>query len=101
MMHITLHRQAQDTLRNLRDAKMRAKLELAIDEIAGTPRSGPGIKKIRNLPDGYRRRVGRYRILYTVHDREQLVRVWIIAMEKDTKKDYQRWMDYILRQQSS
>lgn len=101
MMQITLYRRAKQTLRDLRDRKMQTRLMHAIDEIAGAPHDGSGSKKLTNLPNGYRRRVGRYRILYTVHNKEKMIRVWIIAMEKDTQKDYQRWMECILRQQSS
>lgn len=34
----------------------------------------------------------------TFHAEENLVRVWIIDVEKDTRKDYARWMKYILGQ---
>lgn len=68
----------------------------AIDRIAESPLHGPGIKKLFGVPSGYRRRVGRYRILYTTHPAEVLLRIWIIDMEKDTKKDYRRWMGYIM-----
>ncbi|HHT9138752.1 MAG TPA: hypothetical protein ACFYEK_16100 [Candidatus Wunengus sp. YC60] len=41
-------------------------------------------------------RVGRWRILFTV--KHQVINVWIVAIEKDTDKDYKRWIDYIISQ---
>jgi len=49
---------------------------------------------IKNIWDDiFRKRVGRWRILFTV---DTLFHIWIIDIEKDTKKDYKKWKEYIL-----
>jgi mRNA interferase RelE/StbE len=45
----------------------------AIDDLSGTPRP-PGVKKLRGGL-GWRVRVGEYRLIYLIFDREQLVTV--------------------------
>lgn len=50
---------------------------------------------IKNIWDSiYRKRIWRWRILFTIDDK--LITVWIIKIEKDTKKDYNTWKKYIL-----
>jgi mRNA-degrading endonuclease RelE of RelBE toxin-antitoxin system len=94
MMRLLLTRRARKSLLGLRGTKNGKSLGNALDAIADSPhREG-----FFDVPGGYRERVGRYRILYTVHADENLVRVWIIDMEKSTKKDYDRWIGYILKQ---
>ena len=44
----------------------------------------------------YRFRVGRRRILIT-KELKDMFKVWIIEQEKDTKKDYDRWKNYIIK----
>ena len=65
------------------------KLQKAIGDIGRSPQKGSGIKPLSRVP---------YRILYTFHVDTTTVRIWIIDMERDTQKDYDRWMAYILKQ---
>jgi len=41
-----------------------------------------GIKKLKNM-DGYRLRVGAYRVLYTVNEKEKLLEIYAIGHRKD------------------
>lgn len=41
----------------------------------------------------YRKRDGRLRILFTID--WSIITIWIISLEKDTKKDYKIWVEYI------
>ncbi len=51
-------------------------------------------QNIKNIWDDiYRKRVWRWRILFTV---DEYFHIWIIALEKDTKKDYDKWKSYII-----
>jgi len=95
-MRLLLSHQARTALLKNRQSREKEALMNALDAIAASPLRGANIKHLVHVPDGFRKRVGRYRILYTVHEKVRTVRVWIIAMEKDTKKDYDRWMKYIL-----
>lgn len=98
MARLLLSRRARKSLLGLKGTKHAKSLEKALEDIAHSPQRGSNVKNLLKVPGGYRKRVGRYRILYTVHADENLVRIWIIDMEKDTKKDYARWMGYILKQ---
>jgi len=51
---------------------------------------------LKNAPKIFRKRVGRWRILFTIERKK--IDVWIIAIEKDTDKDYKRWIAYIASQ---
>ena len=98
MTKVTLSSQAQETLLALRGSKQAERLSKAIDSVAASPYKGSNVKSLSGVPGGFRKRVGRFRILYTYVPNELLVRIWIIDIEKDTKKDYRRWMEYILSQ---
>ena len=55
---------------------------------------------VKNIWDGiYRKRVMRWRILFTESKKEKNVfDIWIIDIEKDTDKDYERWKKYIIQE---
>ena len=51
--------------------------------------------KLKDIGNGIRRiRAWRWRILCTC---KKNIYVWIIAIEKDTDKDYERWKEYIIK----
>lgn len=52
-----------------------------LDHLQKNPRP-PGAKKLTGL-DGYRVRKGDYRLLYTVDDKESLVRIYRIAHRRE------------------
>ena len=95
---LLLSRRARKSLLDLKGTKHAKSLKKALEDIAHSPHKGSNVKNLLKVPGGCRKRIGRYRILYTVHSNENLVRIWIIDMEKDTKKDYARWIGYILNQ---
>jgi mRNA-degrading endonuclease RelE of RelBE toxin-antitoxin system len=97
-MQVYLSKRAKKILQQLKGAAALERLLAALDEIQISPTRGRHIKSLTDVPKGYRKRVGRYCILYTFHAQEDCIRVWIIDMEKDTKKDYQQWLGYLLNQ---
>jgi mRNA interferase RelE/StbE len=55
-------------------AKLRRRVGVAIDELGHDPRP-PGVRKLAGHERLYRIRVGQYRVVYEVDDKEQLIRV--------------------------
>ncbi len=53
-----------------------------IRTLATNPRP-PGVKKLRGDRDYYRIRIGDYRVLYTVNDKERIVRIAVIAHRRE------------------
>ena len=64
------------------DIRRQRKIIDAIDELARTPRP-PGVKKLTGSDSSYRIRVGDYRILYQIKDRELTILVIRIAHRRD------------------
>ena len=60
---------------------VRVRLADVLDDLQREPRP-PGAKKLIGV-DGYRFRKGDYRVLYTVDDSAQLVRVYRIGHRRD------------------
>lgn len=84
-----------DTLDSLKkyEKKEYKEILVALQEI---DRFGWEYEKLKLIGQGIKRlRVGRWRILCTSHAESLLV--WIIAREKDTKKDYMLRKNYILK----
>jgi mRNA-degrading endonuclease RelE of RelBE toxin-antitoxin system len=94
-MKIVLSKESAKTLIELRDNKAKARLEKAIDELEAKGLRTSNIEKLTGSKYGYRKRVGRYRIIFTVHKIQKIIYVWIIEIKKDSKKDYRKWLDYI------
>jgi len=79
---VSLSNQARKFLRDLRDARLRERLEREIDSLAINPRPA-GMKQL-TASDGIQRvRVGDHRILYAVKDSELLVLVVKIAHRRE------------------
>ena len=74
---VTLERAAQRALDTLRGDLYRRTIE-ALRALADNPRPH-GVKKLRGRADHYRVRVGDWRIVYTIRDRELVVLVLRIA----------------------
>lgn len=64
------------------DIGWRGKIIEAIDDLAIVPRP-VGVKKLTGSEDSYRIRVGAYRVLYRIKDRELIVLVIRIAHRRD------------------
>jgi mRNA interferase RelE/StbE len=64
------------------DAPVRKRITPAIDSLAQDARP-PGAKKLQGSEDTWRIRVGDYRILYEIHDRQLLVLVVEIGHRSD------------------
>lgn len=98
MFKLIVNTFAEETLEkvSLRDKKTFYRLSKALDELEEKGLQSSNIKSLKNAPKIFRKRVGRWRILFTV--KLQIINVWIVAIEKDTDKDYKRWIDYITSQ---
>jgi len=92
---VIVHELAQETLKKLflKDKKSFNKISIALDELEKKGLKASSIKKLSSTNKIFRKRVGRFRILFTVN--LKTFNVWIIAIEKDTKKDYKVWIKYI------
>ena len=85
-----------DTILVLEAIKAQTKLGKEWKELKEKGLQSSNGKSLENAPKIFRKRVGRLRILFTV--KLQVINVWIVAIEKDTDKDYKRWIDYITSQ---
>ena len=81
---VELRRSAQRDLDALR-ADYRERLSNVIEALCENPRP-PGVKKL-NGNVGWRIRVGEYRVLYTIWDKEHLVMVEGVARRTTTTYD--------------
>lgn len=77
---VSLKRSAEKELRDLTKSE-RERVAAAILDLRENPLP-PGIKKLKNM-DGYRLRVGDYRILYTVNEKERTLEVYAIGHRRD------------------
>ena len=95
MHEVVIHELAQETLKklSLKDKKSFDKISVALDGLAKNGLKLSGVKKLSSVNKIFRKRVGRFRILFTFD--VKTFHVWIIAIEKDTKKDYKVWIKYI------
>ena len=81
---VELRRSAQRDLDALR-ADYRERLSNVIEALCENPRP-PGVKKLKGNV-GWRIRVGEYRVLYTIWDKENLVMVEGVARRTTTTYD--------------
>lgn len=95
MTQIFIQRLAQETLEDLfqKNQKQYRQIASAIDKLKEKGLQASNIKKLQGTKNIFRKRTGRWRILFTVE--ESVFKVWIIAMEKGVKQDYLRWIFYI------
>lgn len=77
---VNLKRSAEKELRDL----AKTERERVVAAILGLRENlfPSGIKKLKNI-DGYRLRVGDYRVLYTVNEKEGILEVYAIGHRKD------------------
>lgn len=95
MSQVFIQRLAKETLEDLfqRNQKQYRQISKAIDELEEKGLHASNIKKLQGTKNIFRKRIGRWRILFTAE--EAILKVWIIAMEKGTKQDYLHWIFYI------
>lgn len=77
------------------EKKMFTQLVQSIDELQEKGLSASNIKALSGMKNAYRKRTGRERILFTIELDNNVLKIWIIAIEKDTKKDYAQWLEYL------
>jgi mRNA-degrading endonuclease RelE of RelBE toxin-antitoxin system len=92
---VIVHEWAEEVLSALvkKDAKTFEKISNALDELEEKGLISTNTKKLLNTNAIFRKRVGRWRILFTSD--KNVFHVWIVAVEKDTKKDYKKWIRLI------
>ena len=98
MYKLEIHKKAKNTLDLLKknNKKELKKIILWLDEILINWLNSSNIKNIWDSI--YRKRVWRYRILMTLDKNiKNKIHIWIIDLEKDTKKDYKKWKIYIMK----
>jgi len=64
-------------------AEVKARVLKALGRIAGEPRRSPNVGRFKGLKDGYRVRVGDYRVVYEVRDDRLLVVVIKIGHRRE------------------
>lgn len=79
----------------VRDALMFRKLVALVDQLEQCGVRMPQVKKLVGTKNGWRLDFGRYRALFSLDG--NVITIWLIGMEKDTRKDYQRWIEYLLQ----
>lgn len=80
MYRLELESKARKALRGLQK-EAASRIAGALDDLERDPRP-PGAKKLVGL-DGFRVRVGDYRILYAIDDARRVVRVYVIGHRRD------------------
>ena len=78
---ITITKAALKSITRL-DKQTQLRIQQAIDGLERNPRPF-GVQKLRGEPNGYRLRVGDYRILYEIRDNELLVFVVKVGHRKE------------------
>ena len=70
------------SLRKIRDAHLRQRLDSALEKLAENPRR-MGAEKMSGGENRYRFRVGDYRIVYEIHDAVLLVLILAVGDRKE------------------
>jgi mRNA interferase RelE/StbE len=79
---VALERAAARFLLRLRDAKLKKRLDDAIEALSDDPRP-QGCRKLAGTSDRYRIRVGDYRIIYRVDDGKVTVLVLVVGHRRE------------------
>jgi mRNA-degrading endonuclease RelE of RelBE toxin-antitoxin system len=98
MFKLVINEFAEETMEKVFQKEKMAfrRLADALDDLEQKGLLSSNVKSLKNAPKIFRKRVGRWRVLFTI--KAQIIDVWIIAIEKDTDKDYRRWISYIASQ---
>jgi mRNA interferase RelE/StbE len=71
---------------NKLSSELQERIQAKIDDLASEPRPN-GVKKLNNRENGYRIRIGDYRILYDIYDDILLITVVEIGHRSKVYKD--------------
>lgn len=94
MYTLVFRPKAKKSVESLRKFEL-LRIMTAFAEIQRKGASASSVKVLLGISRGFRKRVGRWRVLFTVDEEKKKVTVWIVAIEKDTKRDYGKWVRYI------
>ena len=67
----------------------------ALQDLENNGFKASSMKRLTSSSAIFRKRAGRVRILFTFAD--EVFHIWIIDLEKDPKKDYARWIRYVVQ----
>jgi len=96
MYKLLIYKKAKDTLDDLKKYNLKY-LDLLIINLDEIVLKWINSSNVKNIWDKiYRKRVWRWRILFTQDSNKNICEIWIIEIEKNTKKDYNKWKEYIL-----
>jgi len=94
-MNIKIEEKAKQSL-DIIKSKYKSDLKNIIESLKLLWQNWLKTSGIKNIWDNiYRKRVWRWRILFTINKKELII--WFIKIEKDTKKDYKLWKNYIIK----
>ena len=79
---VLLEKAAARFLLQIRDAKLKSRLDEAIESLASDPRPS-GCRKLSGTSDRYRIRIGHYRIIYRIDDGKVTVLVLAIGHRRE------------------
>jgi mRNA interferase RelE/StbE len=82
MYEILLEKQAEKDLKNL-STQIFERVIPAIKDLSGNPRPS-GCLKLKNSLQDYRIRVGDYRIIYEIDDKNQIVKVMRVRHRRES-----------------
>ena len=95
MIEVVVEKRAEKALLDM-DRGSQNRVIKAIDSLSEKGLSSSNVRSLSGMKGVFRKRVGRWRILFTYEKAGPLLRIWIIALEKSTKKDYTQWLKYVI-----
>lgn len=84
MYEIVLTKSAAKDLDKIREPDI-SRIIYSIEILGAEPRN-KNVKKLTNRNSEYRMRVGKYRILFTIEDKSNIVRIARVRLRKDVYK---------------
>ena len=72
----------QKEVEEVEPKKLRQRIVARVRSLAENPRP-PGCEKLSGSEDRYRLRVGRYRVIYSISDKERIVTVFKVAHRRE------------------
>lgn len=82
---VEISKRAEKQLKKL-SPELQERIQVKIDDLATEPRPN-GVKKLKGRENGYRIRVGDYRIIYDIYDDVLLITVVEVGHRSEVYKD--------------
>lgn len=78
MYTVRFSRKAEKALKKI-DSVMRKRVYSKMKNLEQSPRNGPNIKTMKGLVNGFRYRIGDFRVVYEIIDKELVV--WVLEVD--------------------